>query len=102
MSEHHHEEHDHMAMDHHDPATHDMVQPSPAPAHSAHAEHGGGHSMDAMDHGQDHAGHGEHTAHEDHTGHVDHTGHELLFRNRFWISLALTIPVLLYTPMLQT
>lgn len=33
--------------------------------------------------------------------HVDHTGHELMFRNRFWVSLALSIPVLLYSPALQ-
>jgi len=50
---------------------------------------------------------GEHQEHErsqersDHGGHVDHTGHEQLFRNRFWISLLLTLPVLLYNPMIQ-
>jgi len=49
------------------------------------------------------AGHVAHTDHADdeHAGHVDHTGHELLFRNRFWVSLLLTIPVLLFSPMLQ-
>ncbi|MCO6453057.1 MAG: heavy metal translocating P-type ATPase [Caldilineales bacterium] len=45
------------------------------------------------------AGHGDHK--EDHAGHVDHTGHELLFRNRFWGCLLLSIPVLLYSPMIQ-
>jgi len=48
---------------------------------AAHAAHGGGH---------DHGG-----------AHVDHTGHEIMFRNRFWVSLVLTIPVLLFSPMLQ-
>lgn len=44
----------------------------------------------------------ERQAHNTHTGHgVDHTGHELLFRNRFWLCLVLTIPVLLYSHMLQ-
>jgi Cu2+-exporting ATPase len=33
--------------------------------------------------------------------HIDHTGHEQLFRRRFWVSLVLSIPVLLYSPMLQ-
>ncbi|HEM62244.1 MAG TPA: HAD family hydrolase, partial [Chloroflexi bacterium] len=33
--------------------------------------------------------------------HVDHTGHEKMFRNRFWICLALSIPVLAYSPTLQ-
>ncbi|MCI0550583.1 MAG: heavy metal translocating P-type ATPase [Anaerolineae bacterium] len=37
----------------------------------------------------------------EHAGHVDHSGHEDLFRKRFWVSLLLSIPVLLYTPMLQ-
>ncbi|HLO28768.1 MAG TPA: copper-translocating P-type ATPase [Anaerolineales bacterium] len=52
-----------------------------------------------------HMSHAEQGAHEmqagEHAGHVDHTGHEELFRKRFWISLLLSIPVLLYTPMLQ-
>jgi Cu2+-exporting ATPase len=43
-----------------------------------------------------HAGHEAHAAHG-----VDHTGHELMFRNRFWVCLVLTIPVLLYSHMLQ-
>lgn len=50
--------------------------------------------------------HDSHTAHatrkeSEHAGHVDHTGHEDMFRRRFWVSLLLSIPVLLYTPMLQ-
>ena len=32
---------------------------------------------------------------------TDHTGHELLFRNRFWVCLVLSIPVLIYSPMIQ-
>src|SRR5262245_60981880 len=53
-----------------------------------------------------HAGHDDHAAHgmgkaDEHAGHVDHSGHEDLFRRRFWVSLLLSIPVLLYTPMLQ-
>ena len=63
------------------------------------------HSMD------DHGGHHpaadadkQHQAdtHDGHSGHnVDHTGHELMFRNRFWVSLALTVPVLLYSETIQ-
>ena len=45
-----------------------------------------------------HAGHGTAGGHE---AHVDHTGHEEMFRRRFWISLLLSIPVLLYSPMIQ-
>jgi Cu2+-exporting ATPase len=32
---------------------------------------------------------------------VDHTGHEQMFRQRFWVCLALMIPVVLFSPMLQ-
>lgn len=49
-----------------------------------------------------HAAHNAHKTESDaHAGHVDHTGHELMFRNRFWVCLILTIPVLLYSHMLQ-
>jgi P-type Cu2+ transporter len=47
-----------------------------------------------------HPSHGMAMAGE-HAQHVDHSGHEDLFRKRFWVSLLLSIPVLLYTPMLQ-
>ncbi len=38
--------------------------------------------------------------HDQHEGH-DHSGHEIMFRNRFWVSLVLTIPVLLYSSTIQ-
>ena len=53
--------------------------------------------------------HNEMSAHTGHqethsnrpSGHVDHTGHEEMFRKRFWVNLILTVPVLLFSPMLQ-
>jgi Cu2+-exporting ATPase len=39
-----------------------------------------------------------------HAGHgagVSHVGHEELFRRRFWVCLVLSIPVLVYSPMIQ-
>ena len=40
--------------------------------------------------------------HDEHAGHgTDHSGHEKIIRERFWISLALSIPVLLYSPTIQ-
>jgi len=33
---------------------------------------------------------------------ADHTGHEMMFRNRFWVCLVLSVPVLLYSPALQS
>jgi Cu2+-exporting ATPase len=39
--------------------------------------------------------------HTEHTHHADHTGHEQMFRSRFWGSLLLSIPVLVFSPMIQ-
>ena len=71
-----HSDHDYHAMDHH---------PNSAgePPHSAH----GADSQDAT--------HGEHASH------ADHTGHEQMFRRRFWGSLGLSIPVLIFSPVIQ-
>jgi Cu2+-exporting ATPase len=33
--------------------------------------------------------------------HMSHAGHERMFRTRFWICLALTIPVLVFSPSIQ-
>src|SRR5688572_6077847 len=51
-----------------------------------------------------HPGHAAHDAHEGRTasGHGDHGGHGdhvAMFRRRFWLSLVLTIPVVLYSDM---
>ncbi len=67
------------------------------------------HQMRATHAGQQstaqHAGHDLDSKHGDHEGgheaHVDHTGHEQMFRNRFWVSLVLSIPVLIYSPTIQ-
>ena len=68
--------------------------------------HKGGDDAHAGEHGEHRTaeqGHGDHR--EDggsHTGHgVDHTGHEQMFRRRFWVSLVLSIPVLVFSPTLQ-
>lgn len=47
-------------------------------------------------------GHSGRKAHGEHGGHrTDHTGHEQMFRKRFWWSLFLSIPVLVYSEMIQ-
>ena len=79
--------------DHSDHNTMDM--------HAGHDDHPKEHGMDHKPMG-DHDTHAEHVGkHEDHKTHTDHTGHELMFRKLFWISLVLSIPVLLYSPMIQ-
>lgn len=62
------------------------------------------HSSHKQMHEQDHDmhdGHGEHNEHDEHGGHVDHSGHEQMFRRRFWVSLLLSIPVLVFSPTIQ-
>jgi len=43
----------------------------------------------------------ERNSHADQDGDHDHAGPEIMFRNRFWVSLALTVPVLLYSETIQ-
>ncbi len=52
-------------------------------AHDAHASHA----------------HHEHAGHDDHAGHA---GHADIFRRRFWITLILSIPVIIYSEMVQS
>jgi Cu2+-exporting ATPase len=78
--------------------------------HSEHEmhDHHNGQKMEGMNH-ENHSGHNmgsmAHEGHDIHGGHAghgtDHTGHEMMFRTRFWWSLLLTIPVLLYSSALQ-
>ncbi|HEX8134938.1 MAG TPA: heavy metal translocating P-type ATPase, partial [Actinomycetes bacterium] len=56
-----------------------------ATEHGDHAGHGGGH-------GEGHGGH------DGHGGHGDHAAQ---FRDRFWLSLVLTVPVIAYSEMVQ-
>jgi Cu2+-exporting ATPase len=50
---------------------------------------------------QDAESHGGHDMHEGHTGHGGHEGHADLFRTRFWVTALLTIPIVLYSEMVQ-
>src|SRR5450759_5208663 len=42
----------------------------------------------------------EHAGHE--AAHTDHRCHEQMFRQKFWVSLVLSIPVILFSPSIQT
>ncbi len=53
------------------------------------------------EHPEHHIAH-EHAANDRHAGHDKHAGHSVaMFRDKFWISLALTIPTLVWGHMLQ-
>ncbi len=97
------EDHDH---------SHEHEQPEPEASaehdHAAHGDHGP--VAELHEHGVEIAEDAigvpadlkEHTGHdEEHKGHADHTGHEEMFRRRFWVSLVLSIPVLIYSPSVQ-
>jgi len=96
----------------HNSHDHSNHNDEPIMDHSMHE--GMDHSMETMDHSQ-HAGHTmpatmDHSAHAghnmsgamDHSTHgADHSGHEQMFRVRFWWSLLLSVPVLVYSEMIQ-
>jgi P-type Cu2+ transporter len=47
-------------------------------------------------------GHADHHGHEGHQGHDQHAGHSVeMFRDKFWWSIALTVPTLAWSPMIQ-
>src|SRR5688500_15812635 len=90
-----HDHHDHSKMDH------DIHKPAQVETPADHKTH-----KSTAQRQHDMSAHDSHAAHtmgkeSEHAGHVDHSGHEDMFRRRFWVSLLLSIPVLLYTPMLQ-
>jgi len=64
-----------------------------APGHHAHDSQGGRHDEHA------HHGHGEHPSQPSGGGHEHH--HAVEFRRRFWISLALAVPVIAFSPMIR-
>jgi P-type Cu2+ transporter len=73
-----------------------------------HSNHSSEPKMDHSQHdGMEHSAHAGHTMpakmeHSSHAGHgTDHSGHEQMFRVRFWWSLLLSIPVLVYSEMIQ-
>ena len=79
------------------------------PAHSDHADHAapGGPAVPPASGGHHppttHADHPGPTGQAGHADHAAHTGHaEEMFARPFWVSLALTIPVLIYSDLLQS
>ncbi|MFP1668349.1 copper/silver-translocating P-type ATPase CopB [Enterococcus sp. AND_442] len=94
--------HDHSQMDHsmHMEHNHGDIADSKQMDHSMHMDHDHGgmdHSMH-MDH--DHGGM-DHSMHMDHDhGGMDHSMHMGNFKQKFWLSLILAIPIILFSPMM--
>ncbi|HEX2207263.1 MAG TPA: heavy metal translocating P-type ATPase, partial [Longimicrobium sp.] len=75
----------------HDGADDHAHHPPPA-ADAGHGEMPGAHAM-----------HGGHGGHEGHEGHDKHAGHSVeMFRRKFWLTLALTIPTVIWGHMLMS
>jgi len=68
-------------------------------ATSDHVETAHGHAGGADPHA--HGAHGRDGGHDDHKAHTDHSGHEGMFRRRFWVSLALSVPVIFFSEFVQ-
>src|SRR5438876_490100 len=50
----------------------------------------------------DHASHGAHEGHDAHAGHDWHAGHSVeMFRRKFWGTLLLSVPTVVWAPMIQ-
>ena len=81
----------------------------------AHGEHPGEHAQHGAPGAHEHGDHGAHEGHKGHEGHGDHGGHaghaghahhdhaRMVedFKRRFFVSAALTIPILLLSPLIQ-
>jgi Cu2+-exporting ATPase len=104
--------HDHH--DHHHEAEHQQAQAAEPMDHSQHGHHSEHQHSAAVNKTPNHSAHikhesseahEKHDAHAEHGGHaghgVMHEGHITLMRNRFWVSLPLTVIVVLYSPMVQ-
>ncbi|MCA9986626.1 MAG: copper-translocating P-type ATPase, partial [Anaerolineales bacterium] len=70
-------------------------------AHGEHDQHSAAHGHSGHQGPDSHSDHQGKSGHEGHGGHGSHAGHEIMFRNRFWVSLLLSIPVLVFSPALQ-
>lgn len=72
--------------------------------HTGHSDHAKPESAEHGKHNQPetHIGHEMQSGPSAHPGHsTDHAGHELMFRDRFWVCLVMSLPVLAYSEMLQ-
>jgi P-type Cu2+ transporter len=73
-------------------------------SHGDHDEHGmqEDHPLsDAQKARDSHESHEGHAGGDNHEGHTDHRGHEEMFQRKFWISILLSIPVLVFSPTIQ-
>ncbi|MDG4795849.1 heavy metal translocating P-type ATPase [Micromonospora sp. WMMD1082] len=62
----------------------------------------GDHARPPEEQPDQHAGHDKHGGHDQHGGHDKHAGHDPeAFRRKFWLTLALTVPIVVTSPMVM-
>jgi Cu2+-exporting ATPase len=98
--------HDHSSMGHEQHSNHEHHHTRDSTSqphnHTTHHHDTEKATADASIHGG-HNGHGGSEEHAEHSkAHADHSGHEQLFRRKFWVSLILSIPVLIFSEGLAT
>ncbi len=75
---------------------------APSASRDEHAEHHEHASHTPQMNHDGHAAHDPHGGHNEHAGHDKHAGHDPeMFRRLLWFSLVLTVPILLFSEMIQ-
>ncbi|MFS0644543.1 heavy metal translocating P-type ATPase [Siminovitchia sp. 179-K 8D1 HS] len=81
----------------HEHSHHHKTSPTHSDDHHQHGEHSGYHQQhNVNEEGHNHHSHGGHMGHHDHHAHMVED-----FKKRFYISLIITIPILIFSPMIQ-
>ncbi|GAB3144052.1 heavy metal translocating P-type ATPase [Micromonospora sonneratiae] len=71
-------------------------------SHTGHEDHHGHGGHESHGGHENHQGHGGHVGHGGHGGHDKHAGHDPeIFRRKFWLSLALTVPIVVTSHMIM-
>jgi Cu2+-exporting ATPase len=86
----------------HDETGHETSTTVTSPASHPHPGHHGEHDMDVASRPDTHGAHEDHGSVGGHAGHDKHAGHDPeMFRRKFWLSLALTIPIIVTSEMVM-
>src|SRR5215470_3818199 len=78
-----------------------VTQPN-SPSHGSHSTHQHGPLATSEVSAHAHSAHDAHGAHHGASGHDEHAGHSVeMFRQKFWGTLLLSIPTVIWSPMIQ-
>lgn len=83
----------------HEHSHHHKTSPNHSADHHQHGQHSGHQQQNGNEEGHNHHSRGGHGGHHDHHDHHAHMVGD--FKKRFYISLIITIPILILSPMIQ-